>query len=80
MGEWNVKGWIPSPVPAYQIVSVIVQAQNPEIVEGAYFIPLFVGIATQPAPDFANGALLFVGPQWSTRPNVSYGVTIWYHE
>jgi len=80
IGEWNVKGWISSPVPAYQIVSVIVQAVNPEITEGAFAIPRFVGIATQPAPDSPNGALLFIARNTNTQPQIPYGVTIWYNE
>ena len=76
-----VLGWIASPVPAYQIVSVIVQAVNPEDQLGldAFDLPRLLGIATQTGPTSPNGALLFTGDThpWPDSP---WGVTIWYLE
>jgi len=73
-------GWIASPVPAYQIVSVIVQAVNPEMAgDDTFDIPEFLGIATEPAPGSPNGAVLFGGGE-GIRTKFPYGVTIWYDE
>jgi hypothetical protein len=79
-GDTVFVGWIPSPVPAYQVVNVIVQAVNPELAgENGFHIPELLGIATQAAPASPNGSLLFYGRD-GIDTQFRYGVTIWYNE
>jgi hypothetical protein len=67
-------GWIPSPVPAAQVINVVVADENPGAVERYDELPTFVGAATQATAGAPNGALVFAGP---STMNGTYGVTVW---
>lgn len=65
-------GWIPSPVPAADVVSVILADENPEAVGRYDGLPTLDGVADQASADAPNGAIVVHGPDGT------FGVTIWH--
>lgn len=65
-------GWAPLPVPAAEVVSVIVEDENPETVGRYDLVPTGVAISTQTGPDSPNGSVVLAGGADGT-----WGVTLW---
>ena len=64
-------GWVPSPVPAAQVINVTIDDTNPEAIGGYTSLPSFTGVATQTSPHAPNGALVFKGPVGN------FGAVVW---
>jgi hypothetical protein len=74
-------GWCASPVPAAQVVNVMVEALNPQSAPSSWYnVPAFLGFATQAGPNSPDGALLFASPFGAVLGTEPYGVLVWYNE
>lgn len=67
------KGWIPSPVPAAKVFSVVFLTEDPDVVGRYDSVPTVWSLATQPGKDAPNGAIVIEG----MVADGTYGVVVW---
>jgi hypothetical protein len=70
------KGYIVSPVPVSDVVSVVANDMDPATVGSYPNIPVFVGTATD-TPSPSNGLLIFGPGAAGPAGDGDYGFTVW---
>jgi len=65
-------GWFPSPVPAGNVVNVVVQDENPDVVGRYDVVPTSWACAAQPGSHSPNGSIVVSSPVDGT-----FGVVVW---
>jgi hypothetical protein len=69
-------GWVPSPVPAAAVVSVVAFDIAPETIGTYDTVPVFVGVATNDA-NVPNGVLVFGPGGDGPAADGNYGFVVW---